>query len=90
MGNPEEIQLLQRLIEYPAEVKSAVRDLNPSKVTGHIFNTAKAFNQFYNKHPVLQADNGQLISARLALIKATAVVLKRGLGLLGVEVLENM
>ena len=56
----------------------------------HIFNTAKAFNQFYNKQPVLKAENEELIDARLALIKATAVVLKNGLNLLGVEVLENM
>ena len=90
LGNPEEVQLLQRLIEFPAEIQNALQDLNPSKVAGHIFNTAKAFNQFYNKHQVLQADSEQLISARLELIKATAVVLKKGLSLLGVEVLENM
>lgn len=90
LGNAEEVQLLQKLIEFPAEVQSAVQDLNPSKVAGHIFNTAKAFNQFYNKHQVLQADSEQLISARLELIKATAVVLKNGLNLLGVDVLENM
>ena len=90
LGNAEEVQLLQKLIEFPAEVQSAVQDLNPSKVAGHIFNTAKAFNQFYNKHQVLQADSEQLISARLELIKATAEVLKNGLSLLGVEVLENM
>ena len=90
LGNSEEVQLLQRLIEFPAEVQSAVQDLNPSRVAGHIFNTAKTFNQFYNKHTVLQADSEQLISARLELIKATAVVLKKGLSLIGVEVLENM
>jgi arginyl-tRNA synthetase len=90
LGNSEEVQLLQRLIEFPAEVQSAVQDLNPSRVAGHIFNTAKTFNQFYNKHTVLQADSQQLISARLELIKATAVVLKNGLSLIGVEVLENM
>ena len=90
LGNAEEVQLLQKLVEFPAEVQSAVQDLNPSKVAGHIFNTAKAFNQFYNKHQVLQADSEQLISARLELIKAAAVVLKNGLNLLGVEVLENM
>jgi arginyl-tRNA synthetase len=59
-------------------------------VAVHVFNTAKAFNQFYNKHPVLQAGSPELAAARLALIKATAVVLKRGLHLLGIEVLENM
>ena len=90
MGNAEEVQLLQKLIEFPAEIQSAVQDLNPSKVAGHIFNTAKAFNQFYNRHSVLQADSEPLVSARLELIKATAVVLKKGLNLLGVDVLENM
>jgi len=90
LGNPEEIQLLQKLIQFPEEVKSAVEDLNPSKVAAHIFSTAKTFNQFYNKHPVLQADSPPLVGARLELIRATAVVLKNGLNLLGVEVLENM
>ena len=90
LGNTEELQLLQKLIEFPQEVENAVEDLNPSKIAGHIFNTAKAFNQFYNKHPVLKAENEQFVDARLALIKATAVVLKNGLSLLGIEVLENM
>jgi arginyl-tRNA synthetase len=39
---------------------------------------------------VLRAGNDKLIAARLALIKAVAVVLKKGLNLLGIEVLENM
>jgi arginyl-tRNA synthetase len=90
LGNIEEVQLLQKLIEFPAEVEGAVRDLNPSKIAVHIFETAKAFNQFYNKHQVLQADGAPLASARIELIKATATVLKNGLGLLGVDVLENM
>ena len=90
LGNSEELQLLQKLIEFPGEVEGGARELNPSRIAAHIFNTAKAFNQFYNKHQVIQAGNDQLVSARLALIKATAVVLKKGLELLGIDVLENM
>jgi len=90
LGNPEEVQLLQQLMEFPAEVEGAVMELNPSRVAVHVFNTAKAFNQFYNKHPVIQAGSPRLVNARLALIKATAVVLKKGLDLLGIGVLENM
>jgi arginyl-tRNA synthetase len=90
LGNTEELQLLQKLMEFPGEVEGAARELNPSRIAVHIFNTAKAFNQFYNKHQVVQAGNDQLVSARLALIKATAVVLKKGLDLLGIDVLENM
>ena len=77
-------------MEFPGEVEGAVRELNPSRIAVHIFNTAKAFNQFYNKHQVVKAGSDQLVSARLALIKATAVVLKKGLDLLGIDVLENM
>jgi len=90
LGNTEELQLLQKLMEFPAEVEGAAGELNPSRIAVHVFNTAKAFNQLYNKHPVIQAGNEQLAGARLALIRATAVVLKKGLDLLGIEVLENM
>lgn len=90
LGNIEELLLLKMLIQFPEEVVSGVAEYNPSRVAVHIFNTAKAFNQFYNKHAVLQAGTDDLTAARLALIKATAVVLKRGLGLLGIDVLENM
>jgi len=90
LGNAEELLLLQKLIQFPEEMNNAVQGFNPSKIAVHIFNTAKAFNQFYNKHHVLRAENEKLVTARLALIKATAIVLKKGLDLLGIEVLENM
>ncbi len=90
LGNPEELSLLQRLIQFPEEIHDAAQGFNPSKIAVHIFNTAKTFNQFYNKHHVLRAENEALVTARLALIKATAIVLKKGLNLLGIEVLENM
>jgi arginyl-tRNA synthetase len=90
LGNIEELLLLKMLIQFPEEVASGVAEYNPSRVAVHVFNTAKAFNQFYNKHAVLQSGSSELTAARLELIKATAVVLKRGLNLLGIDVLENM
>jgi arginyl-tRNA synthetase len=90
LGNLEEVTLLKALIQYPEEVAAAVTEYNPSRVAVHVFNTAKAFNQFYNRHPVLQAGDDALTAARLELIRATATVLKNGLNLLGIEVLENM
>ncbi|MFO7707287.1 MAG: arginine--tRNA ligase [Desulfobacterales bacterium] len=90
LGNLEELLLLKMLIQFPEELASGVAEYNPSRVAVHVFNTARAFNQFYNKHAVIQADSPQLAAARLALIQATAAVLKRGLELLGIGVLENM
>jgi arginyl-tRNA synthetase len=39
---------------------------------------------------VIKAGKEDLVNARLALIKAAAAVLKKGLDLLGIDVLENM
>jgi len=90
LGNVEELLLLKALIQFPEEVAGAVAEYNPSRVAVHVFNTAKAFNQFYNRHPVIQSGSDALTAARLELIRATAAVLKNGLGMLGIEVLENM
>ena len=90
LGNAEELALLQKLMLLPEEVSASVREINPARLATHIFNTARAFNQFYNKHQVLRSDNPEQVADRLALIAATAQVLKKGLNLLGIDVLENM
>jgi len=90
LGNAEELALLQKLMQLPDEVAASVKEINPARLATHVFNTARAFNQFYNKHPVLHSDNPSLVADRLALIAATAEVLKKGLHLLGIDVLENM
>ncbi|MEK9168227.1 MAG: arginine--tRNA ligase [Patescibacteria group bacterium] len=82
--------LLRYLIQFPAKIKSAIDGFNPAIVSEHIFEIAKAFNNFYTFCPVLAAENEELKKARLALVKAVAIVLKKGLNLLGIEDLEEM
>jgi arginyl-tRNA synthetase len=90
LGNPEELLLLQKMIQFPFEVEKAANEYSPIKVLSQTYEVAKAFNQFYNAHSVLQAEDEKLVVARLELIKATAVVIKNGLELLGIEVMEKM
>jgi arginyl-tRNA synthetase len=90
LGNEEELQLIRHLIRFPEELEIAVNDLTPSRLAAHVFNTAKAFNQFYNKHQVIHAGTKELVKARLILIKAAGTALKTGLNLLGIDVLERM
>ena len=78
------------MIQFPEKIKSAVDGFNPAIVAEHIFEIAKAFNNFYTFCPVLAAENEELKKARLALVKAVAIVLKKGLNLLGIEDLEEM
>ncbi len=90
LGNEEELQLIRQLIRFPEEFEISVKELTPSRLAVHVFNTAKAFNQFYNKHQVIHADTKESAKGRLLLIKAAGIALKTGLNLLGIDVLERM
>lgn len=90
LGNPEEIVLAQKIIQFPEAVKYAVKELDPSRIAIQVFEIAQVFNQFYNKHRVLQAENDLIRKARIALVQATLIVISNGLSLLGIETLEEM
>jgi arginyl-tRNA synthetase len=90
LGNVEELQLVQKLIQFEDELLEAAKECNPSRMANHVFETAKAFNQLYNRHQVLNSESIELSTARLALVEATGIILKRGLELLGIDVMEKM
>jgi arginyl-tRNA synthetase len=90
LGNTDELQLLQKIVGFSEAIALAQKELNPLRVVTQVYEIAKAFNQFYATSPVLGAENEALASARLALISATARAIKKGLTILGIEVLEQM
>lgn len=87
---PEEIALVRRLHSFPGEVKAAALSYNPARVATYLWELARAFSRFYHEHSVLHAEDEELVRARLLLAKATSIVLRRGLGLLGIGVPERM
>ena len=90
LGNQKEKKLLQYLLRFEEEIKRAREKLDPSKVAIHLYKICQAFNQFYNEYPVISAEDLKVREARLALVKATFVVLKKGLEILGITPLEEM
>ncbi|MFH0729697.1 MAG: arginine--tRNA ligase [Pseudomonadota bacterium] len=90
LGEEEERVLAQQLIHFPGAVERAARELNPSYIANTIFSTAKNFNQFYNKHSVINAENRELALARLNLTNAVAQIIREGLRLLNIDVMEKM
>ncbi len=90
LGNEEERLLAGQLTRFQTTVERAASDYNPSLVATYLFDTAKVFNQFYNKHSVIHAETAALKADRLSLTAATAEILKKGLELLNIEVLERM
>ena len=85
----EEIKLIRLVYDFPRIVVDSVDKYEPSFITRHITEIAKAFNSFYNACPILSAED-DLKNARLALTFISKTVIKTGLGLLGIKAPEKM
>ena len=84
-----ESALLQQLIDYPQVIEAAAQDLSPHLIAFYLKDLAAAFHSYYNASRFL-VDDEMVKCARLALIAATAQVMRNGLGLLGVSAPEKM
>lgn len=85
----DEINLIKLLYNFPNAVLDAMEKYEPSFITRHIVEIAKAFNKFYNACPILSVDK-DLMKARLMLVYGTKTVVKTGLSLLGIEAPNKM
>jgi arginyl-tRNA synthetase len=86
----EELEICRIISKFGDSIKSAATEYSPNLIASSIFQLAQAFNKFYTKYSVLNADSEEIKNARLRLTAATAQVLKNGLNLLGIETVERM
>jgi len=84
-----EVDLINLLAKYPDTVKEAGETYRPHLIARYLLDVAQAFTQFYDSCPVMNAEPA-LRDARLQLITAVQVVLRNGLGLFHIHVLEQM
>lgn len=90
IAQPAERSLALELLRFGSVVSEVLDTLSPHKLTGYLYELASAFTSFYEKCPVLKAEDEQTRNARLALSDLTARVLARGLDLLGIHAPERM
>ena len=81
--------LCLRMAEYPSLLSQAARDCAPHLLAFYLRDLAADFHGFYNAHRVL-VDDPSTRQLRLFLVAATAVMLRRGLGILGVSSPDRM
>jgi len=86
----KEVSLVQMLSDFPAVVREAGESYSPAVIANYVYDLAKEYNQFYHDHSMLKEENEQLRAFRLTLSRNIAKVIKRGMGLLGIEVPERM
>ena len=84
-----ELTLAKHLLQLGTVINEVERDLLPNRLCQYLFELSQKFNQFYDKHSVLQVEES-LRTSRLVLCDLTAKTLKLGLDLLGILVIERM
>jgi len=90
LAEPAERTLAVRLAQFPETVEAVARECLPNLLCGYLFDLAGAFMAFYECCPVLQADGAAVRASRLTLCRLTAATIRTGLGLLGIETIEQM
>jgi len=84
-----ELNLMRNLIKFYDVIEKACNELAPNIIASYAYNLSSIFSKFYEKCPVLNADE-ETKRNRLLLISLTKFVLKTSLNLLGIKEVERM
>jgi arginyl-tRNA synthetase len=89
LDSPAALSLMLQLARYPDMLSAAATDFAPHDVTFYLRELASTYHSYYDAERIL-VDHEGVRQARLALVAATAQVLRNGLAVLGVGAPEKM
>ena len=86
----KEIRLIKLLNTFPARVAEGAQAYSPAVIANYAYDIAKEFNQYYHDTPILKEENEDVLKMRLVLIDTLSAVLRKAMGILGIELPERM
>ena len=86
----KELDVIQRLTDYPAVVRNAGDNFSPAVICNYAYDLACDFNSFYHDLSILNEPDAAKRALRLLLAKNVAKVLSSAMSLLGIEMPERM
>ena len=89
LSQPEEQELIKALLDFPSLVSTAASALEPHRLASYLLETARLVHLWYHKHHVLN-EPPEITRARLVLARASRIVLRNGLTILGISAPERM
>ncbi len=89
LREPEEIDLMRKLVIFPQLIEGAALSREPHRLTFYARQLAASFHHFYHICRIVSKDR-RLSEARLLLSEATRIVLAESLRILGVTAPEKM
>ena len=90
LTSEKEIELIKVLEEFKKAVSEASINKEVNRLTSYAYKLASHFHTLYNDEKFIVKDESELTLQRLALVKASLIVLKNTLNLLGIEVKKSM
>ena len=90
LTNEKEIDLIKVLSEFKKLVIDVAKNKEVARLTSYAYKLAQAFHSLYNDCKFIDEENVSLTHERLSLVKASSIVLKNVLSLLGIEAREKM
>ncbi len=87
---PEELHLARHLLGFGPTLEAVISGYRPNYLCNYLYELASRFSQFWEKCPVLKAEDPVVRASRAALADVSGSVLQQGLRLLGIETLERM
>jgi len=84
-----ELGLIKELIKFPEIIEDTARDYQVQRLPYYSMELANSFHKFYENCRVIDKDK-EITKARVSLIKATKIVLKNTLELMGISAPEKM
>ena len=95
LTHPAEIDMAQAIAEFPREVEIAAKGNEPHRIAFYLYELASEFHGLWNKGNDdtslrFVQDDKATSTAKIALARATGVVISNGLAILGVKPVEEM
>jgi arginyl-tRNA synthetase len=91
IGSDIEHKLAIMLLSFEDILQKAAHDATPHTITTYLYDLATIFMRFYEQNPILREDVEYNVKmSRLILSSVTARTIKKGLEILGIEVVDRL
>jgi len=85
-----EQEAIYLLSDYENKIVEAAREFSPALIAQYVYDLAKDYNRFYQEVSIFNESDVNKLHFRIAFSQVVALVIKKGMGLLGVNVPERM
>jgi arginyl-tRNA synthetase len=88
--NEEELGVLREIVRFEEVLSDTAARFAPNVLCNYLFELCQAYNSFYVKHQVINAESHDAQVMRLGMTEAVRQILSTGLSILGIQTPDRM